>query len=90
MSTGLDLFVKDVSQQKALKLSRVPEDSTVGELVSSVVGELSLPPNDSSGNPVAYAARLEREGRQLHAAERVGDACKTEDQLTIQPNIDAG
>jgi len=35
-------------------------------------------------------SRLEREGRHLHASERIGDALQTEDHLTLHPNIDAG
>jgi hypothetical protein len=39
---------------------------------------------------LSYQARLEREGRHLNAAERIGDALERGDKLTLQPNIDAG
>jgi hypothetical protein len=51
---------------------------------------MSLPANDPTGQPLAYHARLEREGRHLNAAERVGDAVREGDTLMLQPNIDAG
>jgi hypothetical protein len=43
-----------------------------------------------SGRPLTYHARLEREGRHLHASERVGDAVQNGDKVVLQPNIDAG
>lgn len=87
---GLSLQVNDVSGQKPFKVSNVPEDSTVGELIQGMLAQMSLPQNDVSGRPLTYHARLEREGRHLHASERVGDALQTDDQIILQPNIDAG
>jgi hypothetical protein len=68
----------------------VPQDSTVGELILGVLAQMSLPQNDVSGRPLTYHALLEREGRHLHASEKVGDALQVNDQLVLQPNIDAG
>jgi hypothetical protein len=51
---------------------------------------MNLPRQDTSGAPLTYHARLEREGRHLHASERIGDALERKDRLTLQPNIDAG
>ena len=87
---GISLMVNDVSGQKAFRVPNAPVEATVGELVQSLLSRMSLPENDSSGRPLNYQARLEREGRHLHAAERVGDALETGDALTLQPNIDAG
>ena len=87
---GINLTVSDVSGQKVFRVPKAPPDATVGELVKSLLAQMSLPANDSDGQPLAYAARLEREGRHLNAAERVGDALETGDKLTLQPNIDAG
>jgi hypothetical protein len=85
-----DLMVSDVSGQKLFKVPAAPGDATVGELVNSLLAKMHLPENDSNGQRLAYQARLEREGRHLHAAERVGDALQSGDALTLQPNIDAG
>lgn len=87
---GISLTVSDVSGQKLFRVPDAPADATVGELVQTLLSKMSLPENDSSGRPLAYQARLEREGRHLHAAERVGDALESGDALTLQPNIDAG
>jgi hypothetical protein len=39
---------------------------------------------------LSYQALLEREGRHLHAAERVSDVLEPQDRIVLQPNIDAG
>lgn len=87
---GIPLTVSDVSGQKVFDVSNAPGDSTVGELIQEMLSRMNLPKNDSGGQPLSYHARLEREGRHLHASERVGDALAAGDQLTLQPNIDAG
>ena len=51
---------------------------------------MSLPQSDSGGRPLNYHARLEHEGRHLHASERIGDVLEMGDHLTLQPNVDAG
>jgi hypothetical protein len=87
---GISLTVSDVSGQKVFRVPKAPPDATVGELVQSLLSQMSLPANDPDGAPLAYQARLEREGRHLHAAERVGDSLQANDKLTLSPNIDAG
>jgi hypothetical protein len=84
------LEVSDVSGQRKLTASDVPPDTTVGELIEGLLAEMRLNREDSTGRPVAYRARLEREGRHLHASELVGDALHTGDELVLHPNIDAG
>ena len=87
---GISLTVSDVSRQKVFRVPKAPPDATVGELVRSLLAQMNLPEHDPNGQPLAYQARLDREGRHLHAAERVGDALETGDKLQLQPNIDAG
>ena len=90
-SQGIGLLeVSDVSGQKGLTVSGVPNDASVGELVEQLLAEMHLTREDASGRPLTYQARLEREGRHLHASERVGDVLQTGDRLVLQPNIDAG
>lgn len=86
----IELEISDVSGQKVLSVANVPTANTVSELIREVLGHLHLPKNDSGGAPLTYQARLEREGRHLHASETVGDSLKSGDRLTIQPNVDAG
>ena len=45
---------------------------------------------DGEGRPLAYRARLDREGRQLHESERIGDSLRTDDEIVITPHIQAG
>jgi hypothetical protein len=84
------LQVSDVSGQKVAKVSNVPSDCTVGELIQGLLSQMQLPRNDGAGRPLVYHARLEREGRHLHGSEMVGDALKTGDKVVLTPNIDAG
>jgi hypothetical protein len=87
---SIDLQASDVSGQKLANAKSVPADSTVGELVQGLLVEMKLPRNDVAGRPLSYHARLEREGRHLHASEVVGDALQEQDRIVLQPNIDAG
>jgi len=89
-SGGIGLLVRDVSQQKMAEVEGVAEDSTVGELVQSLLDELRLPRTDIDGRSLTYHALLEREARHVHASEKVGEALRPGDALTLQPNIDAG
>ena len=86
----IPLEISDVSGQKVFSVANAPTGNTVGELVHEMLGKMNLPRNDSSGAPLTYQARLEREGRHLNASERIGDALERGDKLTLQPNIDAG
>ncbi len=87
---SIDLRISDVSGQKSADARGVPADSTVGELIHGLLERMRLPANDVSGRPLTYHARLEREGRHLHAAERIGDALRENDRLVLQPDVDAG
>lgn len=86
----LALEASDVSGQKTMSVSGIAADATVGELVQGLLAQMNLPQNDVGGNPMTYQARLEREGRHLHASERVGDVFKPGDRVVLQPNINAG
>jgi hypothetical protein len=87
---GIDLQVSDVSGQRVHSVHGVPVDATVGEFVQEVLASMKLPRNDTSGRPVVYHARLDREGRHLHGSEIIGEALKRDDRLVLHPNIDAG
>lgn len=80
----------DVSMQKKVKARNVEPDSSVGELVESLIESLRLSPTDASGRPLAYSALLQREGRHLHLSERVGDAIQPGDQIVLAPSVEAG
>lgn len=89
--SGIGLLeVSDVSGQKTATVSDVPRDASVGELVEQLLAELQLTKNDTSGRPLTYHARLEREGRHLQPSELVGNALMSGDRVVLQPNIDAG
>jgi len=87
---GMNLLASDVSGQRSAAIKNVAGDVSVGELVRGVLAKMKLPQNDSGGNPLAYHALLEREGRHLQDSELVGEALKPNDRIVLQPNIDAG
>ena len=87
---GLEIEASDVSMQKTVRVRDLQPDHTVGELVQALIASMKLPQTDASGRPLTFHARLEREGRSLHASESVGTALQTGDRLVLQPNIDAG
>ena len=89
-SLGIALQASDVSGQKLVSVPDVPADASVGELIQGLLGQMNLPENDVEGRPLAYHARLEREGRHMHSSELVGEALEEGDRLVLQPNIDAG
>lgn len=89
-TTTLDLRARDLSGQRRYALRAVPRERTVAELVKDLIGRMNLVDTDGAGRPLAYRARLDREGRQLHGAERVGDALQSDDELVITPFIYAG
>ena len=90
MSATLNLRARDLSGQRKFSVQGVPAERTVGELVKDLLGRMNFVGDDGEGRPLAYRARLDREGRQLHGAERVGDSLRTDDEIVITPHIQAG
>ena len=90
MSATLTLRATDVSRQKSARVKRCPSDTSVSELVCSLLGTMHMPSLDSEGRPLSYLARLEREGRALLGSEKVGEAMQEDDEIVLSPSIDAG
>jgi hypothetical protein len=89
--SNLCLRATDVSRQRRVRVEGVACDATVGELVQGLLSDgLRLPQKDAEGRSLTYRARLEREGRHLHATEIVGDTLQDEDEIVVQPHITAG
>jgi hypothetical protein len=88
--SALTIQASDVSRQKRLTVPNLSGEMTVGELVQELLDEMGMPAADREGRPLAYHARLEREGRHLHASETLADTLEPGDLLTLLPNIEAG
>jgi hypothetical protein len=88
----ISLTASDTSGQKIVKVAGVARNSgeTVGEFIHRLVPKMGLPTTDVEGRPLTYHARLDREGRHLHASEVVAEALQNEDQVVLQPVIMAG
>jgi hypothetical protein len=88
IDTGFE--VSDVTGQKVLAVSNVPDDATVSDLIRGLIDRMRLPSNDAAGRPLSYHARLDREGRHLLGDERVKESVLPGDRVVLQPNVDAG
>ncbi len=86
----LTLFASNVSGQNTVKVAGVNPELSISELLNGLTTKMRLTTTDSEGRALTYQARLEREGRHLHASETVGEALQPGDRLTLQPNIMAG
>ncbi len=86
----LDVLARDVTGQKKFKLTGIPTHASVGELVRGALARMGLGSRDHTGQELDYRARLERDGRQLHSSERVGDALQSDDEIVLTPRISAG
>jgi hypothetical protein len=85
-----NITATDLTGQKRVRARRVPIDSTMGDFVQGLLPRLQLPSQDSAGRTLTYHARVDRLGRHAHASEMVGEVLVPNDQVTLQPNIDAG
>ncbi len=86
---SISVLARDVTGQKRATAD-APPDATVGELARSLLTRMNLPRTDVEGHPLSYHVRLEREGRHLHPAETAGDVLQENDELVLQPKIQAG
>lgn len=84
------LSVRDVTGQRHVRVHDIPLDYTVGEVIDGILPRMELNRLDSGGAPVAFEARLEREGRQLNRTEKVGDSLVEDDEMVLLPRITAG
>ena len=89
---SISLTANDTSGQKKVSVAGIARDSaeTIGEFVARLVPKMGLPQADAEGRPLTYHARLEREGRHLHASEVISEAVQDDDQIVLQPVIMAG
>ena len=86
----LDIRASDLSRTRKFKLSGVPIQASVGELVRGALGRMGLASVDRDGREISYRARHERSGRQLHPSERIGDVLRTDDEIVLTPRVNAG
>ena len=58
---NIAIQAQDVTGQKMFEVPELPIDSTIGELIHSLLPGMNLPKNDGAGRPIEYAAHLKRE-----------------------------
>jgi len=89
-AVSLNFEASDLTGQNNVRVRKVRPDSTMGDVVRSLVTKMRLGSKDPQGRELTYQARLEREGRHVHASELVGDALREGDRIQLHPNVDAG
>lgn len=90
VAAKLNLTARDITGQKEFAVRDLPIDTSVQELVQSLVMRMSLPERDSTGTQQAFHAYLDRDGRHLHASETVGEVLREADEIVIHPDVQAG
>jgi hypothetical protein len=86
----LKIHATDVTGQKNWNAEEVPVNSTISDMIGTLVPKLGLLNTDFEGRPLTYHALLEREGRHLNGSEIVQEALREADRIVLQPNVDAG
>ena len=83
---SISLTASDTSGQKVVRVAGVARNSgeTVAEFIQRLVPKMGLPTADAEGRPLTYHARLDREGRHLHASEVVSEVLQNEDQVVLR------
>ncbi len=85
----ITLRVQDMSGQREFMARGVPKDASWGEIMPSILDNMSLPKNNPTG-PNVWLGHLEREGRHIHTSEIVGDSLQDGDKVVLQPEVNAG
>ncbi|MFQ5479251.1 MAG: hypothetical protein ACE5E4_11615 [Candidatus Binatia bacterium] len=85
----VDVLAADWTGQKRVSVKGLAKDATIGEAVRGLLAKMGLVDRGVDGKPMAYQARLERDGRQLQGSELVGDALVDGDEISLQPRINA-
>lgn len=87
----ISIKARDLSGQRTYAVRDIPPDTSVEELVATVIRRMRLPVADAGGAANAYQAYLERDGRHLRAADSVEDARLVDgDEITLHPDVQAG
>jgi len=88
----LTIEVSDTTGSKVAEVSDIEGDLMVPDFIDAMVQSLDLPRNDPAGNPVAYRARIDREGRHMDPSKSVREeGIRQRDRIRLEPdNIDAG
>lgn len=85
----ITITARDVTGQRRTSYE-IPRSSSVNDLIDQVGDRMNLLREDADGRPITWFARHEREGRNLHRSEKVGDALQDSDEIRLQPEISAG
>ena len=89
LQTGRNLRVSDVTGSRRLAFQANEDDASIGEMLDGITNQMNSPTIDSGGRPITWSLRLNRTGQRLHPSDTVS-GLQDGDELTLQPNVDAG
>ena len=80
----------DTTAQKAVVVSDIALDLSIGELIQGLLPRMAMQRKDSSGRALEYGALSPRLGRHLRPSERVEEVLEEDDEIVLTPSIEAG
>ena len=87
---GLDIDAFDASGQRKFTIRDFSRTARIGDLIKSLIPQMGLNSNDSSGRPLDYQAFSKRSSAHLRAVDTVGDVLEQGDSISLLPDIQAG
>jgi hypothetical protein len=86
----LEIFVSDVARQRSFRIKKLPKHITIAKFISESVSRMHLNKTKEGDGEHGFQAYLKREGRHLNPTEITGDALRPQDEIILQPDIQAG
>jgi hypothetical protein len=86
---SVDVVVSDVTRQRRFRAKNVKGNKTIGELIKGVLPKLGLAARDRNGEPISFRVRHQN-GRNLFPSEKVADAVRSGEEVTLERFTVAG
>ena len=89
-TTPLEIFVSDTAKQRSFRIKKLPRHLTIAKFISESVSRMGLDKTIEGDGELGFQAYLKREARHLNPTEITGDVLKPQDEVILQPDIQAG
>jgi hypothetical protein len=84
---SISFRVSDLTRQRSAYVEEIESGFTIGEVLPTLLEQLSLPTSDSSG-PLTHAIRRDSDGAILADSDFVDEL--DQEEAVIQPSVNAG
>lgn len=84
-----NISVTDVTGSRRVTIEAGEDEASIGEMLDGITARMGSPTTDSGGRPIMWTLRNNRTGERLHRSQSVAEL-EDGDEVTLQPNIDAG